>query len=73
MSDQPTLTKYSDGTKEWYLNGKRHRKDGPAYEGADGTKEWWLNDRLHRKDGPAYEGADGSKEWWLNGKEITGS
>ena len=43
MSDQPTLTKYSDGTKEWYLNGKRHRKDGPAYEGADGTKEWYLN------------------------------
>ena len=43
MSDQPTLTKYSDGTKEWYLNGKRHRKDGPAYEYANGTKGWYLN------------------------------
>ena len=34
---------YTNGTKSWYLNGKRHRKDGPAYEGADGTKEWYLN------------------------------
>ena len=21
---------YSDGTQEWFLNGKRHRIDGPA-------------------------------------------
>ncbi len=33
----------SDGKKEWYLNGKLHRVDGPAYEGASGDKEWWLN------------------------------
>jgi hypothetical protein len=31
------------GTKEWYLNGKLHREDGPAAEGSGGTKEWWLN------------------------------
>ena len=73
MSDQPTLTKYSDGTKEWRLNDSLHREDGPAIEYANGSKAWWLNDRLHRKDGPAIEYADGSKEWWLNGKEITGS
>ena len=26
------------GGKEWYLNGKLHREDGPAYEGSSGTK-----------------------------------
>ena len=73
MTEKPTLTKYSDGSKEWYLNGKRHRKDGPAIEYADGTKEWYLNGELHRKDGPAIEYANGTKDWYLNGKEITGS
>ena len=29
-----------DGSKEWYLNGKQHRVDGPAIEWADGSKEW---------------------------------
>jgi len=32
------------GTKEWRLNGKRHREDGPAIERAS-YKEWWLNDK----------------------------
>jgi hypothetical protein len=27
----------------WYLNGWRHREDGPAVEWADGSKEWWLS------------------------------
>ena len=26
---------YEDGTVEWYLNGKRHRADGPAVEWSD--------------------------------------
>ena len=34
---------WANGTKEWYLNGKRHREDGPAIEGTDGTKYWYLN------------------------------
>jgi len=28
-----------NGNIEWYKNGKLHREDGPAVEGADGTKE----------------------------------
>ena len=58
----------SDGTKEWYLNGKLHREDGPAIERPDGDKEWWLNHKLHREDGPAIERANGFKGWWLNYK-----
>ena len=62
---------YANGTKEWWLNGKHHREDGPAVERADGTKAWWLNGQLHREDGPAVERADGTKRWLLNGKYLT--
>ena len=34
---------YYDGTKEWHLNGKLHREDGPASERSNGAKHWWLN------------------------------
>ena len=66
-----TVKVYPDGAKEWWLNDKLHREDGPAIERADGLKEWWLNGELHREDGPAIEWADGSKEWWLNGEDLT--
>ena len=62
-----TVKVYENGSKEWFLNGKRHREDGPAYESANGTKHWFLNGTLHREDGPAIEYDDGSKEWFLNG------
>ena len=32
-----------DGTKEWYLNGDRHRIDCPAIELSNGSKSWYLN------------------------------
>ena len=37
------LIEYADGTKRWYLNGKLHREDGPAFECANGSKGWYLN------------------------------
>ena len=64
--------KVHDGrTKEWYLNGKRHREDGPAYECASGHKYWYLNGKRHREDGPAIEYANGDKAWFLNGVRYT--
>jgi len=66
-----TVKVWADGDKEWWLNGKRHREDGPAMEWADGSKSWYLNGKLHREDGPAYEGANGSKSWYLNDEEVT--
>ena len=63
-----TVKVHEDGTKDWFLNGKRHREDGPASEWADGTKKWFLNGQLHREDGPAIEWADGTKKWYLNGQ-----
>ena len=38
-----TVKVYESGDKFWYLNGKRHREDGPAIELASGTKKWFLN------------------------------
>jgi hypothetical protein len=66
--NKPECRTDEDGTKEWLLNGKAHREDGPAIEYIDGTKEWILNGKLHREDGPAIEDADGDKYWYLNGK-----
>jgi hypothetical protein len=56
-----TVKVYDDGTKEWYLNGKLHREDGPAGEYADGSKWWYLNGVYHteaeflKKTSPAKE------------------
>ena len=66
-----TVEVYDNGSKCWYLNGKRHREDGPAVEWSDGDKHWYLNDKLHREDGPAVECANGDKSWWLNGEKLT--
>jgi len=53
----------------WYLNGKPHREDGPAFEHVNGARrEWYLNGKRHREDGPAVEFANGIREWYLNGK-----
>ena len=62
---------YGNGDKSWYLNGKLHREDGPAFEWSDGDKSWYLNGKLHREDGPAIECANGDKHWWLNDVGLT--
>jgi hypothetical protein len=62
---------YTNGAKAWYLNGLRHREDGPAVELANGTKDWWLNGQLHREDGPAIEYSFGDKAWYLNDEWLT--
>ena len=66
---------HDNGTREWYLNGKHHREDGPAVEFANGDKCWYLNGKRHREDinpetgltCPAIEYANGTKHWFLNG------
>jgi hypothetical protein len=65
---QPKIEVDPYGTKHWYLNGKRHREDGPAIEHFDGSKHWTLNGEYHREDGPAIEYPDETKWWYLNGK-----
>jgi len=66
-----TVDVYDNGSKEWCLNGKLHREDGPAVEHTNGTKCWYLNGQRHREDGPAIEWAGGTKHWYLNDKQLT--
>ena len=49
-----------NGSKQWYINGKLHRTDGPAIEWSmmEGI-HWYINGELHRTDGPAIEYNDG--------------
>ena len=63
-----TVKVFGNGSKEWRLNDKLHREDGPAIEWADGSKSWYINDKLHRERAPACECANGDKEYFLNGK-----
>ena len=64
---------WSDGTRDWYLDGQSHRVGGPAIELASGTRVWYLNGQRHRDDGPAIECESGHREWYLNGEHISQS
>lgn len=61
------LNTYASGNKRWFVDGKKHRADGPAIEYANGDKRWYLRDKLHRTDGPAVEYTDGDKRWYVEG------
>ncbi len=61
-------TKQFHDRKEWYLNDKLHRENGPAVEYNNGGKYWYLHGQRHRIEGPAIEGSCGTKEWYLHGK-----
>ena len=66
-----TVKVYDGGNRFWYMNGVRHREDGPAFEYANGDKIWYFNGKLHREDGPAVEYVNGDIEWYLNEEEFT--
>ena len=63
-----TVKVNDDETKEWYINGKLHREDGPAIERSNGFNSWYINGKLHREDGPAIEQSNGYNSWYINGK-----
>ena len=70
--------RWLNGCQEWYLHGKRHRLDGPAFiDGID--RSWYKDDKLHREDDPAkiWETHVDSMDWhslikiyYINGKRI---
>jgi hypothetical protein len=67
--EEPVMREFDNGRKEWHLNDKLHRTDGPAIEYPDGDKEWYVNGKRHRLDGPAVEWAEVfGKHWYVNGK-----
>lgn len=48
----PAVENTTTGRREYWLNGDRHREDGPAVE-RPGRIEYWRCNLLHRDDGPA--------------------
>ena len=62
---QATMKVVND-SEEWWLNGLRHREDGPAIESKNGGEEWWLNGKRHREDGPAIRNISKSS-WFCEG------
>jgi antitoxin component YwqK of YwqJK toxin-antitoxin module len=75
---------YENGNKYYeiyYLNGERHRENGPAYQGwYENGNKWYecyyLNGKYHRENGPAYQSwyENGNKryeEYYLNNKEVS--
>jgi hypothetical protein len=59
--------RYDNGEVHWYLNGMRHREDGPASTYASGHTEWYRHGKFHREDGPAVEFRDGTRNWYIDG------
>ena len=55
----------------YYVNGKEHREDGPAFEGINGDKWWYINGEFHRLDGPAIEWRSGTKFYYIEGKQYS--
>ena len=68
--DGPAI-EYTNGQKEWYVNGKCHRIGGPAKEYADGGRFWYVDGKRHRVDGPAIEWSNGDKPWWVDDELYT--
>jgi len=69
--DGPALVG-KNGSKEWWIHGKRHREDGPAIESSV-QKAWCIDNQYHREnDLPAIEIYEFDKvvdqQWWLHGK-----
>ena len=62
---------WPSGNKQWFLNNKRHREDGPAIEWANGHKAWWLNGKaLTEKEHQAQTKGCANKVIEIDGKKY---
>jgi hypothetical protein len=64
---------FNNNFEEWYQNGHKHRKNGPAVfiKKQDYIRaEWWVNGVLHRDNKPAIIDSEGIMEYWQNGEQV---
>ena len=59
-----------NGSKHWFINGKRHRIGNPAVMYSTGSQIWYFDDVMHREDGPAYIIPNVNDRWYFRGKRI---
>lgn len=65
-SEEDNIIRHPVHQEAWFLDGKKHRLDGPAV--SEGEKAMWCNmGTYHREDGPAIV-LPGEKIWALYGK-----
>ena len=46
--DGPAFVDTNSTFKSWWVNGKRHREDGPAVINEDASVEWWYDDEQYK-------------------------
>jgi hypothetical protein len=61
---------YQCGSKEYYINGHRHRLEGPAIVYTDEYIAYYVDGLLHRLNGPSIVDSYGNEQYWQNGKRI---
>jgi hypothetical protein len=62
---------HSNRTKMWFVNGERHREDGPALTTGAG-EIWYYHGMIHRFDGPAQSHfINGTKRYYIYDVEYT--
>ena len=59
-----TVKVHNNGNKYWFLNGKRHREDGPAIECSTSGKYWFL-------DGTSYNEQEFNEKMNPSAKELS--
>jgi hypothetical protein len=67
LRETKTETVVKNGFLVHLVNGKKHKRDGPAVIGDRGIEGWFINNMLHRDDGPAQTGKI-SRSWYKRGK-----
>ena len=74
--DNGAAIKWTDGNKEYYIHGIRHRIGGPAFIWGK-SYQYWVDGELHRIDGPAVYRSEKRNigmpeviEHWVDGKQI---
>lgn len=67
--DGPAIN-YNDH-QVWYVDGLKHRVNGPAFINDVNDAEWFFEGKKHRIGGPAcFCERWNIIEWWINDKEI---
>jgi hypothetical protein len=57
-----------NGVEKWLLDGKLHRRGGPAAIYPDGREEWWYHGIFNRVDGPRIK--TGNVEIWYKDHKM---
>ena len=65
------ITNNISGVERWFLNGQRHRLDGPAIKDIHNNESWYIDDKLHRIGGAALSNNKGEKQYYCYGKSYS--